>query len=150
MKKSYIEEDNFQTMDKGKVYKSKIDKWLFGVLLVVLIVPTVLILQEKEWFAGAVMLATLLFVLYMFNTTFYCINSDLLAVKSGFLVNKKIDIQQITKVKSSRSLLSSPALSLDRLELQYGKYDSVLISPKDKEGFVTDLLAINGEIVVEL
>lgn len=137
-------------MKNSKVYKSKIDKWLLAFVLLVLIAPTIMILKEKEWFVGGILLATLIFTIHLFSTTFYTIHEGYLIVKAGFLVNKKIDIQEITKAVKSRSLLSSPALSLDRLEITYRKYDSVLISPKDKEGFVKDLLDLNSKIVVEL
>jgi hypothetical protein len=36
----------------------------------------------------------------------------------------------------SRSPFSSPALSLDRLQIDYGAGKSILISPADKEGFI--------------
>jgi hypothetical protein len=48
----------------------------------------------------------------------------------------KVEIQKITSVKRTRNPLSSPALSTDRLEIKYGKWDFVLISPKNKERFV--------------
>lgn len=39
----------------------------------------------------------------------------------------------------TRGPLSSPALSLDRLRIEYGKRGVVLISPREKEAFVRAL-----------
>ncbi|RDW18030.1 hypothetical protein CWR45_10245 [Oceanobacillus chungangensis] len=38
--------------------------------------------------------------------------------------------------KKTKNPLSSPALSLKRLEIVYGQYNSVLISPFDREEFI--------------
>lgn len=43
-------------------------------------------------------------------------------------------------------MLSSPALSLDRLEVFYNKFDSVIISPQNKEDFIVALQNINPAI----
>src|SRR6218665_2262965 len=51
----------------------------------------------------------------------------------------QIALDQIRSVKPSRSLASSPALSLDRLAIAYGRFGTVLISPKDKTGFIAAL-----------
>jgi hypothetical protein len=42
--------------------------------------------------------------------------------------------------------MSSPALSLDRIEIFYNKFDSVIISPKNKADFVAELKSINPAI----
>ena len=42
--------------------------------------------------------------------------------------------------------MSSPAPSFDRIELKYGKFDEIIISPKDKLSFANDLTQINTEI----
>lgn len=62
----------------------------------------------------------------------------------------KIDIQSIRKICKTSNPISSPALSLDRIEIIYNKYDSLLISPKDKQSFVEDLLKINPNIEVRI
>ena len=38
------------------------------------------------------------------------------------------------------------APSFDRIELKYGKFDEIIISPKDKLSFANDLTQINIEI----
>ena len=54
----------------------------------------------------------------------------------------KININDITQIEPTHNPLSSPALSLDRLKIYYrkdGRVATVMISPKDKEGFLNIL-----------
>ena len=48
----------------------------------------------------------------------------------------------IREVRPTTNPLSAPALSLDRLRIDYeegGRVRSLLVSPKDKEGFLQEL-----------
>jgi hypothetical protein len=47
-----------------------------------------------------------------------------------------VPIDSITAVEETRNPLSSPALSLDRLRIRYGKQRQVMVSPADKAGFM--------------
>jgi hypothetical protein len=84
----------------------------------------------------------------MFSTTYYTISGSTLRIKSGFIINIVVDIGAISKITPTRNMLSSPALSLDRLEIFYNKYDSVLISPDDKIEFAKQLKSINADISI--
>lgn len=132
-----------------KIYKSKIGLEL--VIPIVLIIGTVLVLpiiKEPSWIGFAIFLPVILFVVHMFMTTNYTIDSDELTIKCGFLFNKTIDIKTIKKITETNNALSSPATSLDRLEINYGKFDSVIISPKDKSEFINDILRLNPNVEV--
>ena len=48
-------------------------------------------------------------------------------------------MNEIKTVTPTSNPLSSPALSLDRLQINYGRWGSIMISPKDKEAFIQDL-----------
>ncbi|MFA1822518.1 PH domain-containing protein [Virgibacillus oceani] len=76
-----------------------------------------------------------IFVLWMWLTTFYVIEANNLVIKCG-PYKKKVSFDSIKSVKKTTSSLSSPALSLKRLEIEYGVYDSVLISPYDRDEFI--------------
>jgi hypothetical protein len=67
---------------------------------------------------------------------------------STWVVYERIDIFKITKIEKTNSILSSPALSLDRIRIRYNKYDEVLISPKVKKEFVDELLKVNPTIEI--
>ena len=73
----------------------------------------------------------------------YTISDGLLTIKSGFLYKNTISIETIKELKSTHSMLSSPAASLDRLLIRYNTYDSVMISPEDKGALIKDLLTGN-------
>ena len=65
-----------------------------------------------------------------------------------FIVNERIEISKIKKIEKTNSILSSPALSLDRIAIKFNKFDEVYISPKEKQAFVDDLLKVNPDILV--
>ena len=58
-------------------------------------------------------------------------------------------INTIYKISETYNPLSSPAGSIDRLEIKYNKSESVLISPKDKNAFINDLILVNPNIEVQ-
>jgi len=47
----------------------------------------------------------------------------------------------------TNSILSAPALSFDRIEIFYNRFDSIVISPGDNAAFIADLKEINSAIV---
>ena len=73
---------------------------------------------------------------------------ELITEKSWFGVNENIEIKTIRKITETYNPLSSPAASIDRIEIFYNKFDSVLISPKKKKEFIEDILKINPNIEV--
>jgi len=89
------------------------------------------------------------FVYILSFPTYYVIDENLLVIKSGrFSKEEKIDISTIKKIKKTNSLLASPALSLDRIEIFYKRYNRIMISPKDKYDFICDLIRVNSSIEV--
>lgn len=131
-----------------KVFKSKID-WWFGLILVYPIFLSIKALLEGEWIGLLGLTGVVGFILILSKTTQYIINENQLVIKSTWIVNERIDISKITKIEKSNSILSSPALSLDRLLVRYNKYDEVLISPKEKKEFIDELLKINPAIEIK-
>lgn len=131
-----------------RVFKSKID-WWFGLILVYPIFLSIKAMLEGEWIGLLGLAAVVGFILILSKTTQYIINENQLIVKSTWIVNERIDISKITKVEKSNSILSSPALSLDRLLVRYNKYDEVIISPKEKKEFIDELLKNNPTIEIK-
>ncbi|PLS14681.1 hypothetical protein CVD28_26900 [Bacillus sp. M6-12] len=95
----------------------------------------------------AVLLA--LFIGWMWLTTYYEIIGNILLVSAG-PIRKRIDIYTIRSISKTRNPVSSPALSLDRIEVVFNMYDAVIISPKDQEAFAAELKKINPDIRVNL
>lgn len=110
---------------------------------------SLLMIYEKAWSGLIIILLVVAFIIHLFTTTYYQIDGQVLKVRAGFLVNQSIAIERITKIAETRNPLSSPANSLDRLEIAYNRYDSVLVSPKDKKGFIAALTVINPAIEVK-
>jgi hypothetical protein len=131
-----------------KNYKSKLGLeliipifLLFGYALFELII-------EKSWLGVFIMLVTISFIVYTFLSINYKIEKENLNIKCTFLINENIAIQSIRKITETYNPLSSPAASIDRIEIFYNKFDSVLISPKKKKAFIEDILKINSNIEV--
>jgi len=132
-----------------KTYKSKID---FGIILLFVITsawPIYYCFIRKDWIAASLLSLPIIFIFYLFYNTIYTVAKENLNIRFGFLVNNNIDIKTITQISETCSLVSSPAASIDRLEILHGKSGRILVSPKQKKDFIDTLLAINPDIVVK-
>jgi len=129
------------------VYKSKIG-WETFVICIILLVPYfVASFNNFNIWATIAIVGVMGFVLvYSYLSTVYSIEGSELLIKSTFFYKKKVDMATIRKIVATRNPLSSPAPSLDRIEIWYNGYDSVMLSPKDKDIFVAHLQQINPGI----
>ena len=73
----------------------------------------------------------------------YWIADSILHVRASFF-RWKIPVDSIVSVKPTRSWMSGPALSLDRLEILH-KRGVVLISPRERDEFVRELARALGD-----
>ena len=90
------------------------------------------------------------FILHMFFNTTYKIEKGKLHIKCGFFNYNSVNIGEMKKISKSSNIISSPAASFDRIEIRYGKFEELIISPKHKTKFVEDLQKINPEIINNL
>ncbi|TDQ78094.1 PH domain-containing protein [Sphingobacterium yanglingense] len=132
------------------VFKSKISKGLLILLLVaILLAPAIMLYHHTHvWEAIILLLLTSAICLPSLLNTRYTIEENTLKIRSGIFYKKDLAIDSIRKIVETNNMISSPAASLDRLELFYNSFDSVLISPKDKAGFIRTIQAINPEVEV--
>ena len=130
------------------VYRSKIDRWLVVLVVTLGAVPTIALmgaaiyeprLLEARW-VFLILAATVGYVLWTFLSTHYELDDRELVVRSG-LFRWRVPLDSIESVRPSRNPLSSPALSLDRLEVRYGAGKWLLISPRERDRFLADLAA---------
>lgn len=56
----------------------------------------------------------------------------------------RIPVQEVYAVRPTRGALSSPALSLDRLRIEYGEDRALQISPRDVAAFMQEMQARGG------
>ncbi|WP_134687375.1 PH domain-containing protein [Brevibacillus migulae] len=80
--------------------------------------------------------------------TYYVLHDSFLMIHNG---PKKIKIpyDSITKAKRVRSWIASTATSSDRIELLYGRFGFVHISPVEAESFLAELKKRSPHIEVE-
>jgi hypothetical protein len=127
------------------VYKSKIDAWLAVVLIAAMAISAYAALSiffsgpaSAWWIAlltGGVGLGLPLAILL---STRYTLGTDALVVRCGPF-KWSVPMTQITGITPTSSSLSSPALSLDRLRIDYGRHKFLIISPRDKKGFLRQI-----------
>lgn len=136
------------------VYKSKIDLWLWLVLIFVLGVIWPVSIDIGLWFAllygGSI---TLIGIVLLFGC-WYEIESNQLIVYQFFRPHK-FPISKIKSVKKTVGYLATAGMSRFRVSIKFTDR-SVLkstmpleISPKDRDGFIARLKEINPEISVE-
>lgn len=132
-----------------KKFPSKIGFLIFIPVSFLILMPIILI-YNNLFFWPPVLLSfvAVAFMAHLLLSTHYIVKDGNLKIKSGFVYNLNIPISTIRKINESNSVLSSPAASLDRLEISFNKYDSVLISPKEKAEFIKTMLEINPTIEV--
>lgn len=132
------------------LYKSKIGLELI-VPLSILLAGTGGLMRYKQIWPGVAIIALItFFIMHLFATTYYKVDTYMVQIKSGLFFSKSLEIKSIKRIVETRNPISSPALSLDRIELIYNRFDSVLISPKDKKGFIQELIKVNPGIEVQL
>jgi hypothetical protein len=132
-----------------KVYRSKVDAWL-GILLCVIPIPLAFVIwnllhnsvQGKWFIAFAIIVIGICLPISLLVSTIYTLSEKSLSIRSG-LFKWEIPLKEISAIKPTNDPLSSPALSLDRLRIEYGKGKSIMISPLDKAEFIRDLKAMN-------
>jgi len=96
---------------------------------------------ELPWILGGVFVL----IIALMTSTRYKIDGNLLRIYVLVFQYRPIDITAITQIKETNNPLSAPAASLDRLKIKHSK-GCMLISPKDKQGFIASLQRINPNI----
>ena len=119
-------------------------------VIIILGGSSVLMVYHKVWIGLVINLLVMGFVGYIYLTTYYLISDKLLKVKCGFMINRSINIDSIKKISETNNPLSSPANSFDRLEIRFSNAGVILVSPKDKMGFIHHLKKLNPQIEMEL
>jgi hypothetical protein len=135
-------------------FPSKIDAWLgailVGLLLSAVAVPILLLATgDPQAWVGLIPSALILAIFGgLVFPLYYELEDEALLIRFG-LIRSRIRYAEIKRVVPSRSVLSSPALSLDRLHVDAGNPLGPLISPKDKSGFLDALAAKAPQLVRE-
>jgi hypothetical protein len=130
------------------IFPSKVDTWIFVLTAIPLAVSMVAVgaalpaSPPPGVVALLVGLEVLLLgcILLTFRSTRYEVTAHEVVARSGPF-RWRIAIDGIESIHPSRSPASSPALSLDRLEIRYDGDRRLLVSPRDREGFLKAIVA---------
>lgn len=130
---------------QSKRFPSKIDAWLVSLSLggAVAVLTTLLTASHigRAGLTGFIvaLACTVLGMLgWVLLGTFYRFEGPLLVIRSGPF-RWRIPVGEIVSIEPSRSLISGPALSLNRLCIEYGEPRRImLISPRDRSGFLRE------------
>lgn len=133
-------------------YPSKIDWWLAPLLWLPpaasLTVCVTLLLQgsltELPWGLATLLLVAGIYVGLVVPMR-YGLDETHLVVRFG-ICRQRIVLADISAVTPTHNPLSAPALSLDRLRVQYGTgfFQAVMISPADRDQFLDELARKTG------
>ena len=133
-------------MDEPSYFASKIDRRLALVLLGAAAISTAALTsvpQRAQPVGGVAFLVIgacgIALPIWVLVRTGYRLTEHALCVTSGPF-RWRIPLGRIESVRPSRSAVSGPALSLDRLAIRYGRGRCLLVSPKERERFARELL----------
>ena len=134
------------------VFPSRVDTWLAAVLvisaLVALKAAVLVVLAGVPLgpsIAAVVMTFGIGLPVWLLRSTHYTVTAQDLRIVSGPF-RWTIPLTDIRSVTPTRSPLSSPALSLERLRILYGSDKAIMVSPRDRDGFLAEL-ARRGAVV---
>ena len=128
------------------VYPTKVSITL--ILIISLIMGCILIslAVSSKWIPFFINLLLYVSVVYLMVSIKYEINESQLIIHQA-MGKMVIDINTVKSIEPTHTILSAPASSLDRLRINYNKYDDIVISPRRKEEFIRQLQTINPNIV---
>ena len=125
-------------------FTTKIDTWL----MVVLVIPMLLVIglgiylfpnfPDEALLCWGTLLFSVGIVAAVGYPCTYTLEADQLLIRSG-IVRYRIPYTTITQVDKSSSIWSGPAWSLQRIKICYGDRRFILISPQNRETFITAL-----------
>jgi hypothetical protein len=127
----------------GERFVSKRDGWLVAMLWGASLVDFAMALwlwlgfEAAPAFVAPLLVAAGAFQLHALYGTHYTLDADVLVIRASFF-RWRVPVAQIDAIEPTRNPLSSPACSLDRLLLSYGK-KHIMISPLDQAGFLRAL-----------
>ncbi|MBP0611496.1 PH domain-containing protein [Chryseobacterium sp. cx-311] len=107
-----------------------------------------IIWDVAEWGIVLALAAVSLLIAFILSGIRYSVSPENLIVHTSHFTRTEIPISAIRKIRETNNPLSSPAGSMDRIEIFYNKFDSIIISPVRTEEFLKNLLAINPKIEV--
>lgn len=137
-----------------RAFRSKISVGLTIFILTVILLVALLLLQFPDSTANliitsAVLALTAALCLIPLFSIRYVVDSQMLHIECCFVFRSRFNIMDIKEISDTRTFLSAPAASLDRVRLRFRKGGDLIISPIDKPEFIRLLCQINPKIIVK-
>lgn len=135
------------------VYRSRIDFWLWAVLVFTFAVIVAVGIGSYWWLTAIYATAILGIMLVCIFGCWYTIEGHTLSVYQFFRPTP-LPIDKIKEVKYTTGFLAGPALSARRLSIKFTDRKvlrssmPIEISPRDRDAFVRHLLRVNPDITV--
>lgn len=146
--------------DETLPFFSKRDLWLTVVILGTNLLLVVVAIRMMTLLSRASAVVTILvpcvalvvvgLTTWLWLSTGYAVRGEELVARAGPF-QWRVPIREIQALRLSSDPISSPALSLDRLEISYrtnGEERLLLVSPADKLAFIKALQKVNPEIAL--
>lgn len=121
---------------KAKTYRSRISLKLITFIIIPLFFPILFLPEGEKLKYLAVTSPIFIFLIVCFYSIKYVIDGEKLKIYSFGIKIQIININDITKMEPSNCIISSPAASLKRLAIHYGKRKVVYISPRNQDDFI--------------
>lgn len=135
-------------------YRSRVDAWLALVLALSILASAAaaVVLWATGGWVWRLQTVVVLALgaglpLWVWLGTHYTLAPGWLSVRSGPF-GWRIAITDIERVVPTRSPLSSPALSLQRLRIEYAGRRAVMVSPREQAAFLQHLEGLRGVMKV--
>ena len=134
-----------------KKYRTKVDWWMYLITAAVTAAAVYMVVDMPN-------LGMALFALFLASMMPFCIWSIWYAIDGNTLIvhfmftTERLPIDKISEVKLTTGMLASAAASTKRVSIQFSdrkvlkSYAPLEISPKDRVGFIKDLLKVNPHI----
>ncbi|GAA0313243.1 PH domain-containing protein [Oceanobacillus oncorhynchi subsp. oncorhynchi] len=143
------------------VFPSKKDWWMRIVIwgaALLLIIPPVFFpnfgvwmtpaFLDKQWIKVIILGFTGILLLWIWFKTNYTVEEKTLKITCGPF-KKKVKIDDIRSIRQTKDPFTAPALSMDKLEINYDSFKIIAISPKDKQTLIHHLLKQNPNIEIK-
>lgn len=139
-------------------YRTRVDTWIVVVLAGAVALPiTIAVVSYVRmgtgpavWLPLAIAALMIVIIFIVAVPTRYQVTTDRLLIRSGWL-RWEVPLAEIESVTPTSNPLSSPAWSLERLEVRWtgtGSPRSILISPQRSDEFLREVADREGTLVV--
>ena len=145
MKRAYAKQEK-EEAEEAISYRTRIDLWLTLLILIPLVMEVKIGIDsiragKPNWIIiGTLFLILLIFIPLVFIR--YTLYNDYILVKCYLFGTERIPYESITNIKKTWNPLSSAAMSLRRIQIDYtvnGRHEMTLISPVKRDEFLKEV-----------